>query len=108
MYFAGSRGQQVPSAELWPGGDPVFIGTKMCLIDVHKIPVAALGVVVGNLALTMWLSLRTANQKQGVTRSCTAAASVGCAALRQLSAAPFSVPMAELLGDPVTGSQFHR
>ena len=42
----------------------VFIGTKMCLIDVYKIPVAAsLGVVVGILALTMWLSVRSsANQ----------------------------------------------
>jgi tellurite resistance protein TerC len=39
----------------------VFIGTKMMLIDVFKIPVAvSLGVVVGVLAITMWLSLRTA------------------------------------------------
>jgi len=39
----------------------VFIGTKMMLIDVFKVPVAAsLGVVVGILALTMWLSLRIA------------------------------------------------
>ncbi len=39
----------------------VFIGTKMCLIDVYKIPVwASLGVVVGILAFTMVLSLRTA------------------------------------------------
>ena len=39
----------------------VFIGTKMMLIDVFKIPVAvSLGVVVAVLALTMWLSLRTA------------------------------------------------
>jgi tellurite resistance protein TerC len=38
-----------------------FIGTKMMLIDVVKIPVAAsLGVVVAILAVTMWLSLRTA------------------------------------------------
>jgi tellurite resistance protein TerC len=38
-----------------------FIGTKMMLIDIIKIPVAAsLGVVVGILAITMWLSLRTA------------------------------------------------
>ncbi len=38
-----------------------FIGTKMMLIDVIKIPVlASLGVVVGVLALTMWLSVRTA------------------------------------------------
>jgi tellurite resistance protein TerC len=38
-----------------------FIGTKMMLIDVIKIPVlASLGVVVGILALTMWLSVRTA------------------------------------------------
>jgi tellurite resistance protein TerC len=40
----------------------VFIGTKMCLIDIYKIPVAiSLGVVVGILALTMLLSVRTAN-----------------------------------------------
>ncbi len=39
----------------------VFIGAKMCLIDVYKIPVmASLGVVVGVLALTMLLSLRSA------------------------------------------------
>ena len=39
----------------------VFIGTKMMLIDVFKIPVAvSLGVVVAILAGTMWLSLRTA------------------------------------------------
>jgi tellurite resistance protein TerC len=40
----------------------VFIGTKMCLIDIYKIPVGlSLGVVVGILALTMLLSVRTAN-----------------------------------------------
>ncbi len=39
----------------------VFIGTKMMLIDVFKIPVAAsLGVVVAILAVTMVLSVRTA------------------------------------------------
>jgi tellurite resistance protein TerC len=39
----------------------VFIGTKMMLIDVFKIPVAiSLGVVIGILAVTMWLSVRTA------------------------------------------------
>lgn len=39
----------------------VFIGSKMCLIDVYKIPVAvSLGVVVGILALTMVLSVRYA------------------------------------------------
>ena len=39
----------------------VFIGAKMCLIDVFKVPVAvSLGVVVAILGATMWLSLRTA------------------------------------------------
>jgi tellurite resistance protein TerC len=39
----------------------VFIGTKMVLIDVFKIPVAvSLGVVVAILAVTMVLSVRTA------------------------------------------------
>ena len=39
----------------------VFIGTKMCLIDIYKIPVwASLGAVVAILAFTMILSLRTA------------------------------------------------
>lgn len=39
----------------------VFIGTKMLLIDVYKIPVlVSLGVVVAILAITMWLSVRTA------------------------------------------------
>ena len=42
----------------------VFIGGKMMLIDVFKIPVAvSLGVVVGILALTMWLSLRSATRR---------------------------------------------
>lgn len=39
----------------------VFIGTKMCLIDIYKIPAAvSLGVVVSILAVTMVLSVRTA------------------------------------------------
>jgi len=39
----------------------VFIGTKMVLIDVYKIPVAvSLGVVVTVLAVSMWLSLHVA------------------------------------------------
>jgi tellurite resistance protein TerC len=39
----------------------VFIGTKMLLIDVYKIPVPlSLGVVVVVLGFTMWLSVRTA------------------------------------------------
>ena len=39
----------------------VFIGTKMLLIDVYKIPVAlSLAVVVGILAITMVASVRTA------------------------------------------------
>ena len=44
----------------------VFIGTKMCLIDVFKIPVAvSLGVVVAILAVTMLLSLRMAKRSEG-------------------------------------------
>jgi tellurite resistance protein TerC len=39
----------------------VFIGTKMLLIDIYKIPVAvSLGVVVAILAITMVWSVRTA------------------------------------------------
>jgi tellurite resistance protein TerC len=39
----------------------VFIGTKMMLIDIFKIPVAvSLGVVVGILAITMIWSAKTA------------------------------------------------
>jgi tellurite resistance protein TerC len=39
----------------------VFIGTKMCLIDLYKIPVGvSLGVVVSILAVTMLLSVRSA------------------------------------------------
>jgi tellurite resistance protein TerC len=42
----------------------VFIGTKMCLVDVYKIPVlVSLGIVVGILALTMLLSVRSAPSK---------------------------------------------
>ena len=40
----------------------VLIGTKMCLIDVLKIPVAvSLGVVVSILAITMVMSVRSAS-----------------------------------------------
>jgi tellurite resistance protein TerC len=40
----------------------VFIGTKMCLIDVFKIPVAiSLGVVVSILAITMVMSVRSSS-----------------------------------------------
>ena len=43
----------------------VFIGTKMCLIDIYKIPVGvSLGVVVGILAITMWLSVRTSKNEE--------------------------------------------
>ena len=42
----------------------VFIGTKMMLIDVIKVPVAvSLGVVVSVLAVTMWLSLHIAPKR---------------------------------------------
>jgi hypothetical protein len=42
----------------------VFIGTKMCLIDIYKIPVTiSLGVVIGILAITMVLSVRSAAPK---------------------------------------------
>jgi len=44
----------------------VFIGTKMLLIDVFKIPVSvSLGVVVAILGITMVLSLRTAPRIAG-------------------------------------------
>jgi tellurite resistance protein TerC len=39
----------------------VFIGTKMMLIDLYKIPVmVSLGVVIGILAVTMVWSVKTA------------------------------------------------
>ncbi len=48
----------------------VFIGTKMLLIDVYKIPVlVSLGVVVGVLAVTMVWSARTAPRAGDVARS---------------------------------------
>ncbi len=44
----------------------VFIGVKMCLVDVFKIPVlVSLGVIVGVLALTMLLSVRSATVRPG-------------------------------------------
>ena len=47
----------------------VFIGTKMCLIDIFKIPaVVSLGVVVAILVVTMVLSLRTAAGSGPATR----------------------------------------
>ena len=43
----------------------LFIGSKMVLIDVIKIPVlVSLGAVVGILALTMWLSVRSSSHRQ--------------------------------------------
>jgi tellurite resistance protein TerC len=40
----------------------VFIGTKMMLIDIYKIPVGvSLAVVVGILVVTMVLSVRTSS-----------------------------------------------
>ena len=42
----------------------LFIGSKMVLIDVIKIPVlVSLGAVVGILALTMWLSVRSSSHR---------------------------------------------
>jgi tellurite resistance protein TerC len=42
----------------------VFIGAKMCLVDVVKIPImVSLGVIIGVLALTMLLSLRSATTR---------------------------------------------
>ena len=42
----------------------IFIGVKMCLIDVYKMPVTvSLGVVVAILAITMVWSVRTAKRK---------------------------------------------
>ena len=42
----------------------IFIGVKMCLIDVYKMPVTvSLGVVVAILAITMALSVRTSKPK---------------------------------------------
>jgi len=42
----------------------IFIGVKMCLIDVYKMPVTvSLGVVVAVLAVTMIWSVRTAKQQ---------------------------------------------
>lgn len=44
----------------------VFIGTKMVLIDIYKIPVAvSLAVVVGILVVTMLISVRTAGGPAG-------------------------------------------
>ena len=48
----------------------VFIGTKMLLIDVIKIPVLlSLGVVVGILAITMVWSVKTAPKLPPDSRS---------------------------------------
>jgi tellurite resistance protein TerC len=44
----------------------VFIGTKMLLLDVFKIPaLVSLAVIVSVLAVTMWLSLRKAKKEAG-------------------------------------------
>ena len=45
----------------------VFIGAKMCLIDIYKIPVTvSLAVVICILALTMVLSVRTAKPQSQI------------------------------------------
>lgn len=47
----------------------VFIGTKMLLIDIYKIPVlVSLGVVVAILGITMVWSVKTAPRVEGGTR----------------------------------------
>ena len=47
----------------------VFIGVKMSLIDIYKIPVGvSLGVVIGILAVTMLLSLRKSASNEGLPR----------------------------------------
>ncbi|MBX9872994.1 MAG: hypothetical protein K2X75_13435, partial [Burkholderiaceae bacterium] len=47
----------------------VFIGTKMMLIDLYKIPVGvSLAVVVGILAVTMFLSMRTSSKQPASKR----------------------------------------
>ena len=42
----------------------VFIGTKMLLLDVFKIPaLVSLVVIISILAVTMWLSIRKAKKE---------------------------------------------
>jgi tellurite resistance protein TerC len=56
----------------------VFIGTKMMLIDIFKIPVAvSLGVVVAILAITMVWSVKTAPRIEGHAESDVAAGDAG-------------------------------
>ena len=51
----------------------VFIGTKMCLIDVIKIPaLVSLAVVVGILIATMLLSIRTSGGSPGAASQASA------------------------------------
>ena len=56
----------------------VFIGTKMMLIDIFKIPVAvSLGVVVSILAITMVWSVKTAPRIEGHAEGDVAAGDAG-------------------------------
>jgi tellurite resistance protein TerC len=56
----------------------VFIGTKMMLIDIFKIPVAvSLGVVVAILAITMVWSVKTAPRIEGRAEGGVAAGDAG-------------------------------
>jgi tellurite resistance protein TerC len=56
----------------------VFIGTKMMLIDIFKIPVAvSLGVVVAILAITMVWSVKTAPRIEGHAEDRAAAGDAG-------------------------------
>ena len=48
----------------------VFIGTKMLLLDVFKIPaLISLGVIVTILAVTMWLSFHQAKKEAKETKA---------------------------------------
>ncbi|XPE60544.1 hypothetical protein ACNKHT_20230 [Shigella flexneri] len=54
MYFsAAGVAERFLDAQIWPGGDLVFIGIKMLIVDFYHIPMAvSLGVVFGILVMT--------------------------------------------------------
>jgi tellurite resistance protein TerC len=53
----------------------VFVGVKMCIVDIYKIPaVLSLVVIVGTLAVSVWASIRASNRESRLPEQLEAAA----------------------------------
>ncbi len=70
MYFLLAGVAERFSMLRWPGGDLVFIGIKMLIVDFYHIPIAvSLGVVFGIPVMTFiinaWVNYRHDKQRGG-------------------------------------------